>query len=459
MKSSTFYLLSFILLSACTLSPAQQDPPAARDAFLDMVQYRSFLYFWELSNPDNGLTPDRAPTPSFCSIAAVGFALSSYVVGVERGYITRDEARERVVATLQFFLHAPQGIEATRCSGYRGFFYHFLDLQTGLRYENVELSTIDTTLLLAGILTCQSYFDRDNSGEKEIRELADIIYRRMDWRWFQARQPLVCMGWHPESGFIPFDWQGYNEAMLLYILALASPTFPVAQEAWQEWTRTYLWGTFCGETHANFSPLFGHQYSHIWINFRGIQDSYMREKGGDYFDNSRRAVYANRAYCLKNPGHWQGYGEHVWGLTACDGPGDCEVEINGEKRTFHGYWARGASLGEICDDGTIAPTAAGGAIPFAPEICIPALKEMYRSYGTRLFGRYGFYDAFNPTYRLGKQNKDGWFASDHLGIDNGPIVLMIENHYTGLIWQLMQKNPYIIAGLKKAGFHGGWLNK
>jgi len=439
----------FLITSVCVSQPCQRDP------FLDLVQYRSFLYFWELTNPQNGLTPDRSPTYTFCSIAAVGFGLSSYLVAVERQWIGRAEAAERVLTTLRFFWNAAQGTDPAKCTGYQGFFYHFLDMQTGLRYANVELSSIDTTLLMAGILSVATYFDQDNPVEYEIRVLADELYRRMNWTWFCVRPNLVSMGWHPETGFLGHDWQGYNEGMILYILGLGSPTHPLPKEAWESWCNTYIRQEFQHQTYIQFAPLFGHQYSHIWIDFRGIQDDYMQQKQSDYFQNSRAAVYANRSYCISNPQGWQGYSDRIWGLTACDGPADKILLIHGKIREFHTYWARGASTQEICDDGTIAPTAAGGSIPFAPEICIPALKAMYEQYGTRIFGAYGFYDAFNLTY---PQEANGWFDQDYLGIDQGPIVLMIENYTTEFLWSLMKKNPYIKQGLQKAGFRGGWLD-
>jgi hypothetical protein len=255
--------------------------------------------------------------------------------------------------------------------------------------------------------------------------------------------------------------------MILYVLALGSPTHPVDPAAWEEWTSTYKWGEFYGQTHVNFSPLFGHQYSHVWIDFRGIQDAYMREKGIDYFENSRRATLAQRAYAAANPGSWEGYGENVWGLTACDGPLDGTLEVAGRSRGFHGYAARGASLVHVIDDGTIAPTAAAGSIPFAPEIAIPALQEMARRWGEHVRNRYGFLDAFNPTLRFAWIRPEtgrivpgvGWFDVDQLGIDQGPIVAMIENHRSELIWRTMRRNPYIAAGLERAGFSGGWLER
>jgi hypothetical protein len=436
--------------------------------FLDSLQRDTFRYFWETTNPENGLVPDRAPSNSFASIAAVGFGLTSYLVGVERRYITRLQAADRTLKTLRFFATAPQSDKATGVAGYKGFFYHFLDMKTGERFKTVELSTIDTALLLGGILSAQSYFDQNNAAETEIRQLADHIYGRVDWAGMvnhngPAPRPFVSMGWHPELGFIKSDWTGYNEAMLLYVLALGSPTHPVSNDVWSAWTKSYPWATFYDQTHVNFDPLFGHQYSHVWIDFRGIKDEYMRGKGIDYFENSRRATYANRAYCVANPSNWQDYSPTIWGLTACDGPSDTLVNNKpGEARQFFSYRARGAASTQIVDDGTIAPTAAGGSMAFAPEICVPALRAMKSKYGTKLYGDFGFRDAFNPTYRYPARVSNGstaagWFDVDYLGIDQGPILLMAENLRSGFIWKLMQKNPHVRRGLIKAGFTGGWL--
>jgi len=458
------FLLPLVLLN-CQPKSAMQSVATTRGkltstdaAFLDSLQRDTFGYFWETTNPDNGLVPDRAPGPSFASIAAVGFGLTSYLVGAERGYVTREQAAERTLRTLRFFANAPQSDQATGVTGYKGFFYHFLDMKTGERFKKVELSTIDTALLLGGILSAQTYFDRNNPAETEIRQLAELIYGRADWTFFQARPPSISMGWHPETGFIRNDWKGYNEAMLLYVLALGSPTHPVNPTVWTRWTESYDWDTFYDQTHVNFDPLFGHQYSHVWIDFRGIQDAYMREKGLDYAENSRRATYANRAYCIANPAKWQDYGPTIWGLTACDGAKD--TTVNG--RTFFSYRARGAASTQIVDDGTIAPTAAGGSMAFAPEICLPALRTMKTKYGPKLYGSYGFLDAFNPSYRYPPRpgygtTEAGWFDTDYLGIDQGPILLMAENLRTAFVWNLMKKNPHIRRGLERAGFTGGWL--
>src|SRR5213594_3823423 len=452
--------LAAAILSGCGVNHSEGPPPpdsARAAAFLDTLEERTFHYFWDLTSTQNGLTPDRAPSPSFSSIAAVGFALTAYPIGVERSYITRAQAAQRTLATLRFFWTAPQDSALSGSTGYHGFFYHFLDMSTGQRFQNVELSTIDTSLLLAGILLSQSYYDGADTVETQIRALADSIYFRVDWTWAQAQPPAVSMDWHPEGGFIPTDWIGYNEAMILYALALGSPTHALDSTAWNKWVSGYQWGTFRGQSYAQFGPLFGHEYSHVWIDFRGIQDAYMRGHGIDYFENSRRATLAQQAYAVANPGAWTGYGANLWGLTASDGPADVTLFLAGKSRQFHTYFARGASFTEIQDDGTIVPAAAGGSIPFAPEIAIPVLYAMRRTYGANLFTTYGFLDAFNPTFTATPSQgrvdpQQGWFDTDYLGIDQGPILAMAENYRTGLIWRLLRGNAHIVMGLCRAGF-------
>jgi hypothetical protein len=460
-----------LVLAAAACAPGvrvrPEPPPAAtlrNDPFLDTVQTRTFRWFWDNTDARTGLTPDRWPTRTFSSVAAIGFGLSAYVVGADRGYVTREAAADRALNTLRFLYTLPQDSATTGVAGYRGFFYHFLDFERGLRFQRVELSTIDTALLLAGALSCQQYFDRSDPTETAIRAYADSIYRRVDWRWARARPPAVSMGWHPDRGFIRADWIGYNEAMLLYVLAFGSPTHPIEPDAWAGWTSRYRWASFYGQEHVNFAPLFGHQYSHVWIDFRGIQDAYMRGRGITYFENSRRATLSQRAYAMHNPNGWRGYGADLWGLTAVDGPKDTTAAFGGRERRFFTYRARGAATTEIVDDGTLAPTAVGGSVPFAPEIAIPTLKHMRRTYGSDLFAQYGFVDSFNPTYEFAGRVQHGrvvsgrgWFDTDYLGIDQGPILLMIENYRTGLLWELMKRNPYFLRGLCRAGFTGGWI--
>jgi hypothetical protein len=443
---------------------ARPAPAASLPVLFDDIQARTFRYFWELGDPRTGLVPDRYPSKSPSSIAAVGFALTAYPIGVERRYVTRAEARARVLATLRFFDQAPQGPEREGRTGHNGFFYHFLDMKTGQRSgPDVELSTIDTTLLLAGVLFCQSYFDRPDADERAIRDLAERIYSRVDWNWAAPRPPIVSMGWRPEVGHYDAEWRIYDESMVLYILALGSTTHPLPDGAWRAYTANRRLDEYRGQAHVNFAPLFGHQYSHVWIDFRGIVDDSMAGKGLDYFENSRRATLAQRAYAIANPRGWKGYGPNIWGLTACDGP-DARAVVNGREVELWGYSARGAAFGEERDDGTLAPTAALGSLPFAPEIVVPAVAEMHGRYGAHLYSTYGFLDAFNPSVPDGTPVKQGrvvpgagWFDTDYLGIDQGPILAMIENHRTGFVWRVMQGNAHVQRGLLRAGFRGGWL--
>ncbi|NUR45553.1 MAG: Tat pathway signal protein [Sphingomonas sp.] len=436
-------------------------------AYFEDIERRTFQWFWDTANPKNGLVPDRWPTPSFCSIAAVGFALGAYGIGVERGWCSRTDARDRTLTTLRFFWSAPQGPNRAGTTGYKGFFYHFLDMQTGARFKEVELSTVDTTILLMGVLFAGQYFDRDDPGEREIRDLSRRLYERADWNFFRSDgRAAISMGWHPEHGLIPANWVGFNEGMFVNILALGSPTHPTPANLWSQWTSRYadFWRGEGPTRHVGFAPLFGHQYSHIWIDFRGILDAVMRQAGFDYFENSRRATYTNWAWCSVNRMGWEGYSRELWGLTACDGPGDFQLTYKGQKRQFFGYAARGPLIEpEGRDDGTLSPTAALGSLPFAPEIVLLCAQAMMKRPG--LFDRYGFKDSFNPSFTY--QNlrvesgtvdpKNGWVAKDYLGIDQGPILLQAANHRDDFIWRYMRRVPAIRRGLQRAGFTGGWL--
>ena len=435
-------------------------------AFLDTLQRHTFEWFWEQTDPHTGLTPDRTPTESFASIAATGFALTAYPIGAERGWITREQAQRRTVNTLRFLWTAPQNESAQGAIGTRGFFYHFLDPATGLRFGEVELSTVDTALLIAGALFSQSYFDRADAVEDSIRVLADSLYARVDWQWASVRPPTIGHGWNPESGHLPYDWRGYNEAMLLYVLALASPTHPVDRSAWDAWTEGYQWGSFHGQEHLGFAPLFGHQYTFVWFDPRGLHDEFLQSKGIDFFENSRRALLAQHAYALENPRGFRGYGERLWGLSACDGPVAGNFTIDGRELRFETYSARGASFTRVEDDGTVTPTAIGGSIVFAPELVVTTLMAMREDHGDRLYGRYGFLDALNPTFRLDVpvqhgwvDPEHGWYDTDYLGIDQGPILAMIENLRSDLVWRVMRGNPHVQRGLRAAGVSGGWLDE
>jgi hypothetical protein len=462
--STAFFAASASQVSATLALPPQR---LALPGFYEEIEYRTFRWFWTTVNRKNGLVPDRWPTPSFSSIAAVGFALPAYAVGVERGWCSRSDARDLTLTTLRFFWNAPQGAQPAGTAGYKGFFYHFLDMQTGVRFRDVELSTVDTTILLMGALFAGQYFDRDDPGEREIQRLATALYERADWDFFRSDgRAAISMGWHPDQGLIPANWVGFNEGMFVNILALGSISHAAPANLWQQWTAPYsgLWTGQGATRRIAFAPLFGHQYSHIFIDFRGIRDAPMRQAGFDYFENSRRATYANRAYCIANPLRWRGYSDRIWGLTACDGPGDLPLPYKGQLREFHGYAARGPTTepGGL-DDGTIAPTAALGSLPFAPEIVIPSAAAMMRQ--PHLFDTYGFKDSFNPSFTYTNLLTDtgtvdprtGWVAKDYLGIDQGPILLQAANYRDDFIWRYMRQVPAIRRGLKRAGFTGGWL--
>ena len=457
------------MVDPATIQPARRRAvaPVDSNAVLDEVERRTFQWFWDTADPTTRLVPDRWPAVTFSSIAAVGFGLTAYGIGAERGYVTREEAADRVLKTLQFFQNAPMGPEATGRTGYKGFYYHFLYMNSGARYKDVELSTIDTSLLLAGVLFSQSYFDRDTPTERAIRDVAEQLYERADWSFFLQRPPLITMGWTPEHGQHTYDWHGLNEAMILEVLALGSPTHPVDPSAWTAYQSTFQWGTFYGQPHIQFAPLFGHQFSHLWIDFRGIQDDYARAHNIDYFENSRRATIAQRAYATANPGGFRDYGPSIWGLSACDGPIDATLTIDGRERKFMTYAARGADNNDVRDDGTITPMAAISSMPFTPDISLEAMLAMRDRYGDHLYTKYGFLDAFNPTLHDANVKPQagvidpqlGWFDTDYLGSDQGPITAMIENYRSGLVWTVMRKNPHIRRGLERAGFTGGWLSK
>lgn len=426
----------------------------AVDAELEKLQHESFNYFLHEANPINGLVIDKTAPDWPSSIAATGLALASYPIGVERGFMPRIAAVERTLTTLRFFWNSPQGPESD-ATGYRGFYYHFLDMKTGRRARQCELSTIDSAFLLAGALTAATYFDDDTTDEQEIRSLANSLYRRTDWQWAQNNGETVTHGWKPESGFLKYRWEGYDEALLLYILGLGSPTYPLPEESYAAWASTYRWEQCYGQEYLYAGPLFTHQLSHIWIDFRGIQDEFMRGKGIDYFENSRRATYVQQQYAIDNPLKFAGYGPHCWGLTASEGPGPGVIKVGGIERNFYDYTGRGVPYGP--DDGTLAPWAVAASLPFAPEIVWPTLDYCVHQAKLTELNPYGFKGSFNPSYPSESGNPNGWVSLWHFGLNQGPIVLMIENYRTGLVWQLMRNCSYIVVGLRRAGFDGGWL--
>jgi len=424
------------------------------EAELELLQRDSFNYFANETNPANGLVRDKSKPDWPASIAATGFALAAYPVGIERGFMSRADAVERTLATLRFFWNSPQGPESD-ATGYQGFYYHFLDMHTGRRTWQCELSTVDSAFLLAGILTAGRYFDADTADENEILTLADGLYRRANWQWARNGGAKLTHGWKPESGFLKYRWEGYDEALLLYVLALGSPTHPLPDAGYAAWCSTYRWENCYGYDYLYAASLFTHQLSHVWIDFRGIQDAFMRDKGIDYFENSRRATFVQQQYAIENPFKFKNYGSCCWGITASGGPGPSTIKVDGIERQFYGYLARGVPYGP--DDGTIAPWAVAASLPFAPEIVLPTVKYFIYDVKLKSANPYGLRATFNATHPDRSHSDFGWVSRWQYGINQGPITLMVENYRSGLLWRLMRNCPYIVNGLRRGGFTGGWL--
>ena len=414
---------------------------------LDSIQHKTFLFFMNERNLENGLVKDRSASWAPASIASIGFALPCYAVGVERGWISRSEAADITLTILRFFMNSVQSPD-TNVTGYQGFYYHFLRMNSGTREWNCELSTIDTGLLMMGIIFARNYYNQSNELENEIRDITAKLIERLNWDFFEMPADgkyahSISMGWRPEDGMHSMGWVGYNEALFLYILAAGSG-MSNAENAFETWLKCYDWRTpYPGLSHAAFPPLFGHQFSFCFINPNGLKDKIMTEKGIDYFENSRRATYVQRQYAIDNPKSWVGYDSLCWGISACDGPGE---SYNFDSKEFLGYAGRGTSGPDhnYFDDGTITPYAAISSIVFAPEIVIPTIKSFNEKYGKGLWSTYGYVDAFNPTLN--------WFNKEYIGIDQGPLLLMIENFRSGLIWNYVMKDSVIQNGLKRLGF-------
>lgn len=425
-------------------------PDDGLDDTLSDLHRHAFGYFLRETTRANGLVIDSTGPESPASIAAVGFGLSALPVAIERGWVGRAEALTWALAAVRFFRDAPQD-GARDGVGHRGFFYHFLDASTGRRAWKSEVSTIDTTFLLAGLLCAAEYFDATDEGEREVRDGTKALYERVEWDWALDGGETVTHGWTPERGFLHSRWEGYTEALLLYALAAGSPTYPVPPSAFRASTRLYRWKSVYGYDYLYAGPLFIHQFSHLWIDFRGIADHYMRKRGIDYFENSRRATLVQREYAARNPRGFVGYDENAWGVTASDGPGAAVRMVNGRRRRFWGYRARGVPFGP--DDGTLAPWAAIASLPFAPNAVLAQLRARPE---TGDIGRAGYERSHNPTFPNGDARL-GWVSGHEYALNQGPIVMAIENYRTGLLWQLMRRCRPLATGLRRNGFAGGWL--
>jgi hypothetical protein len=427
------------------------------DEMLRVLQQRTFKYFLEEMNDQTGLIADKTKPGSPSSIAATGIGLSCYIVGIERGFITRAEAINRTLKVLKFLYNSHQGKEAD-ATGYKGFYYHFLEMETGKRAWKSELSTIDTAILLAGILTTKYYFTGESQSEVEIRKYADELYARVDWQWALNGKEAISHGWKPESGFLRSKWDmKYSEAHLIYIMALGSPTFPIHPSIYKKWTSTFEWKKLYNIECIYAGPLFIHQMSQIWLDCKGINDDLNRKVGIDYFENSRRATKIQQLYAIENPLNFPHYGENSWGFTASEGPGPATRTVDGIKRKFYDYIARGAPFGP--DDGTISPWAVVSSLPFLPKEIIRTMRHAIGKLDYNEHHEYGFDASYNLSFCDKKDKSKNWVSEWQFGINQGPIILMIENFKSGLIWDIIKKSPHIIDGFQKAGFSGGWLDQ
>jgi hypothetical protein len=385
------------------------------DKFLDDLERSSFLFFWEQANPQTGLIKDRCnvhinDTGIVASIASTGFGLSAICIAEKRGYISHQDARLRVIATLVFLWK--------KLPTHRGFFYHFANINTGERIWDSEVSSVDTALLLCGILTCRQHFQ-----DRDIVDLAQAIFDRVDWTWLSEDTTLLPHGWTPELGFLPYKWDYYSELMMIYLLGMGSSSHPLRPEAWLAWKRTTF--EYDGLRYiGSFAPLFVHQYSQAWFDFRGKRDKY-----ADYFQNSTTATEVHRRFCIELGKSFPNYSADLWGITASD--------------SDKGYviWGGPPAMGPI--DGTVVPAAPGGSLPFLPEATMRVLKNI-RAHYPQAWSRYGFVDAFNPLKK--------WYDTDIVGIDTGITMLMAENARTAFVWETFMKNPEARRGMTNAGF-------
>jgi hypothetical protein len=420
------------------------------EALIERLQHAAFQYFLIFANATNGLVADTSRPGSPCSIAVVGFALSCYPIGVERGWMTREEARDRTLRTLKFFAACAQNKEVD-ATGYNGLYYHFLDMADGRRAWQCELSLIDTALLLAGVHLAALYYDRAGL-ESTIRALAEELLARTDWSWALTDRETLAQGWKPETGFLHYGWEGYNEATILYLFAIASTTHAIPAESFARWKFSYQWENLLGVDTLYSGPLFTHLFSHAWVDFRGIQDQFMSEIDFDYFRNTQNAVAIQREYVARNPRGFAAYDRDLWGITAGDGPSNEDKTLHPRDRRFYGYMARGVPFGP--DDGTIAPWAMLATLPFCPDAALRGTRHLLARFPEVCPG-----DRFSSGFNAGTLEDGGtWLSVGWYGLDQGLLVMMIENYRSGLIWNLARGSPLLRRGLKGAGFAGGWLD-
>ena len=399
-----------------SIAGEQASISAEDDQFLEELEHANFNFFWEQADPRTGLIKDRCnvrvPNPKdvAASIAATGFGLTAICIGQKRGYVTYQEAHARVIAALEFLWK--------KMPTHRGFFYHFANVNTGERIWDAEVSSIDTAILLCGILTCRQHF-----RSSYVTILASRIFSRVDWSWVSEDTSLLPMGWTPEVGFLPYRWDYYSELMMMYLLGMGSSSHPLPVATWNAWKRTIF--EYDGLRYiGSYAPIFVHQYSQAWFDFRGKRDRY-----ADYFKNSITATEVHRRFCLDLAARFPNYTDDLWGISASD--------------SRHGYviWGGPPEIGPI--DGSVVPSATGGSLPFLPQATLRVLRNMKNKYGQRCWSRYGFVNAFNPS--------TDWYDTDVIGIDTGITMLMAENLRTGFVWNTFMKNPEARLGLQRAG--------
>jgi hypothetical protein len=403
--------------SAQHVAPDRSTLSSEDESFLEELQRATFQYFWEQTDTETGLVKDRCnvrrehDNSTVASTASTGFGLTALCIGSQRRYVSMSEASDRVVSALRFLY--------SRMPTHRGFYYHFADLHTGGRIWDSEISSIDTAILLCGVLSCRQHF-----RNREIRRLAAQIFNRVDWTWLSADTSLLPHGWTPELGFLQYRWDYYSELMMMYLLGIGSSTHPLPVETWHAWKRSTF--EYDGLRYiGSYAPLFVHQYSQSWFDFRGKRDRY-----ADYFQNSVIATEVHRRFCLELVNRYPHFSEDLWGITASD------------SKNGYVVWGGPPEMGPI--DGTVVPSAAGGSLAFMPRETLRVLKNIKNRYGSRTWCRYGFINAFNPMTQ--------WYDTDVVGIDTGVTLLMAENARTGFVWNTFMKNPEVQRGLQRAGF-------
>ena len=422
---------------------------AQDEKMLDSIERKTFQFFLNENYPELGGVKDKSASDAPISIASTGFGLPTFAIAAERKWITREKAVDITYRTLKFFVDSKDNPER----GYKGFYYHFLNKDTGNRQWNCELSSIDTSILMMGAIFARNYYNKNTKKEIAIRDLVGKLLKNMDWSSFnmdeKSNHPYtISMAWKPEEGTTNWGWHGYTEGLFLYILA-AGTDIKEPLKRYQGWLNGYEWKTpYPGLSHVTFPPLFGHQFSQIFIDFRGLTDQYLKKKGISYFENSRRATLTQSEYCTENPKGWVGYDAYTWGITATDGPGST---YNFGDKKFEGYAGRGTSGKDetVGEDGTIGIYAPICSLPFTPELSLKTIKNINKKMGSKIWGKYGYYDSFNQTAN--------WVSPDFFGIDQGPLMLMIENFRTGMIWNYMMKDPVIQKGLQRLHFE--YINK